>query len=182
MANGQEEQAAARRAAELIAIVGIGCKLPGDISSVDDLLAALRDGRDCITEVPPDRWDVDAFYDPDPDAPGKMNTRWGAFLKDIDRFDAAFFGIAPREAVAMDPQQRLLLEVSWEALERAGLAPASLAGSRTGVFVGISTTDYAQRQQRHADVDSVHRTRLQGTGTACTRVRAPVRFAFHVAD
>src|SRR5260221_14379618 len=93
-----------------------------------------------------------------------MNTRWGAFLKDIDRFDAVFFGIAPREAVAMDPQQRLLLETSWEALERAGLPPASLAGSRTGVFVGISTSDYAQRQQRHADLENVDA--YTGTGSS----------------
>src|SRR3989442_5654241 len=148
-----EPRPSALAGTEPVAIVGLGCRFPGDADTPEAFWRLLRDGTDAIEEVPPDRWDVDAFYDPDPEAPGKMNTRWGAFLPDIDRFDAAFFGIAPLEAVAMDPQQRLLLEVSWEALERAGVAPTSLAGSRTGVFVGISTTDYAHRQQRHAHLN-----------------------------
>ena len=93
--------------------------------------------------MPKDRWDIDRYFDPDPDAVGKTYTRWGAFVKDVDRFDAAFFGISPREAVSMDPQQRLLLEVTWEALEHAGIAPSSLAGSQTAVYVGITTHDYA---------------------------------------
>src|SRR6185436_16409433 len=108
---------------EPIAIVGLGCRFPGGADSPDAFWRLLRDGVDAVEEVPADRWDVDAFYDPDPEAPSKMTTRWGAFLPNIERFDAAFFGIAPREAVAMDPQQRLLLEVAWEALERAGVAP-----------------------------------------------------------
>ena len=95
--------------------------------------------------MPPDRWDVDAVYDPDPDALGKSYTRWGAFVRDVDRFDAAFFGVSPREAVSMDPQQRLLLEVTWEALEHAAIAPSSLAGSATAVYVGITTHDYAMQ-------------------------------------
>src|SRR5262249_3215825 len=103
----------------------------------------LRDGVDTISEVPPSRWNAEAFYDPDPAAAGKMTTRWGGFVEGVELFDAAFFSISPREAISMDPQQRLLLEVSWEALERAGLPPDALAGSLTGVFVGICSNDYA---------------------------------------
>ncbi len=131
---------------EPIAIIGIGCRFPGGANSPEAFWALLREGRDAITEVPRDRWDIDAYYDPDPEAPGKMSTRWGGFLAAVDEFDAEFFGIAPREARAMDPQQRLLLEVAWEALEDAGLPPARLVGSRTGVFIGIGGTDYLQRQ------------------------------------
>ncbi|HEX6042106.1 type I polyketide synthase, partial [Longimicrobium sp.] len=130
---------------EPIAIVGIGCRFPG-ADGPEAFWRLLWEGTDAVTEVPADRWDVDALYDPDPAVPGRMTTRWGGFLDGVDRFDAAFFGIAPREAARMDPQQRLLLEVAWEALEDAGLDPDRLAGSPTGVFVGISTSDYGQRQ------------------------------------
>ncbi|MGH9277217.1 MAG: beta-ketoacyl synthase N-terminal-like domain-containing protein, partial [Acidimicrobiales bacterium] len=127
---------------EPIAIVGMACRFPGGADTVEGYWDLLREGRDAIVEVPGDRWDVDAYYDPDPDAPGKMVTRWGGFVDGVDGFDALFFGISPREATYMDPQQRLLLEVSWEALERAGVAADRLPGSNTGVFVGISTSDY----------------------------------------
>jgi acyl transferase domain-containing protein len=127
---------------EPIAIVGIGCRFPGGANDADTFWELLRDGVDTVSEVPPDRWDIDAYYDPDPDAPGKMYTRWGAFLDQVDQFDPQFFGITPREAADMDPQQRILLEVTWEALENAALAPDQLAGSRTGVFVGILAEDY----------------------------------------
>jgi acyl transferase domain-containing protein/acyl carrier protein len=127
-----------------IAVIGMGCRLPGGVTSPEEYWSLLSQGRDAITEIPADRWDVDAYYDPDPDAPGKIATRWGGFIDHIDRFDAEFFGIAPREAINMDPQQRLVLEVAWEALERAGVAPDSLDKSRTGVFLGICNSDYFQ--------------------------------------
>jgi acyl transferase domain-containing protein len=135
-----------------IAIVGIGCRFPGGVRDRETYWSLLCDGRDAITEVPPWRWDADALYDPDPHASGRVATRWGGFIDSAELFDPAFFGIAPIEARAMDPQQRLLLEVSWEALEDAAIVPAALAGSRTGVFVGVCNSDYAQRRlQKHAD-------------------------------
>ena len=146
-----------------IAIVGIGCRLPGGITDTESYWSLLRSGTDAITEIPADRWDVDAYFDPDPDAPGKMITRYGGFIDDVDRFDAPFFGIARREAVAMDPQQRLLLEVAWEALEDAGVVPSTLLGSKTGVYVGISNSDYSRLLAQHtgsADIDA-----YAGTGT-----------------
>src|SRR6266568_1180805 len=103
------------------------------------------------SEVSADRWDINAFYDANPGIPGKMSTRWGGFLERVDLFDPHFFGIFPREAGRMDPQQRLLLEVAWEALEDAGQAPQRLAGSRTGGFIGISSSDYSQLQIRHGN-------------------------------
>jgi acyl transferase domain-containing protein/acyl carrier protein len=125
-----------------IAIIGIGCRLPGGVSNPDEFWDLLAAGRDAVSDVPSDRWTVDDYYDPDPDTPGTMNTRGGGFLEDIRGFDAAFFGISPREATSMDPQQRILLEVGWEALEHAGIAPSGLNGSLTGVFVGICNHDY----------------------------------------
>lgn len=126
---------------EPIAIIGMACRFPGAKNS-EAFWKLLRDGRDVITTVPPERWESRAFYDPAPATPGKMNSRWGGFLEQVDHFDAHFFEISPREAMFMDPQQRLLLEVAWEALEHAGLAPAQLANSQTGVFIGISNYDY----------------------------------------
>ncbi len=142
----EELEAAERRRAEPIAVVGIGCRFPGGEAGPLDFWRFLLGGGDGIREVPPDRWDVDALYDPDPRAPGKMTTRWGGFLSDVRRFDARFFGVSAREAAAMDPQQRLLLEVAWEAFEDAGLARERTAGSRTGVFVGVSGLDYVNLQ------------------------------------
>ena len=135
-------EAMAQARTEPIAIIGMGCRFPGGASSPEAFWRLLHDGVDAITEVPPDRWAVDAYYDPDPNAPGKMSTRWGGFVERADLFDAEFFGIAPREAASMDPQQRLLLEVSWEALELAGQAPEHFENSRTGVFVGLSVPEY----------------------------------------
>jgi len=131
-----------RAKTEPIAVIGMGCRLPGGANSPEQYWKRLRDGFDAIAEVPPDRWDADAYYDSDPDQAGKINTRLGGFLDQVDSFDAQFFGISPREAASMDPQHRVFLEVAWEALENAGLAPDRLANSQTGVYVGISAIDY----------------------------------------
>ena len=144
-----------------IAIVGIGCRFPG-APDPDAFWHLLRSGGDAIREVPPDRWDVGAFYDPDPAAPGRTVTRFGGFLPRIDEFDPSFFCISPREAGHMDPQQRLLLEVAWEALENAGIAPPSLYGTDAGVFVGISSSDYGGLQLTDPDRVGAH----DGTGSA----------------
>ena len=131
---------------EPIAIIGLGCRFPGDANDPESFWRLLAGGVDAIREVPRERWDIDAYHDPDPGAPGKMYTRHGGFLAGIDRFDPAFFEISPREAVNMDPQQRLLLETSWEALERAGIPPGSLMDAPVGVFVGVMSHEYLALQ------------------------------------
>lgn len=144
-------EALERERTEPIAILGMGCRFPGGANSPQAFWKLLQNGVDAITEVPANRWDIDAYFDSDVNTPGKMYTRWGGFLDGIDTFDPAFFGISPREAASMDPQQRLVLEVSWEALENAGLAPDRLMGSATGVFLGISTNDYARNHFKNED-------------------------------
>ncbi len=126
---------------EPVAIVGIGCRFPG-ANDPEAFWQLLHNGIDAIAEVPSNRWTIDSYYAPSPATPAKMNTRWGGFLSQIDRFDASFFRISPREANYLDPQQRLLLEVAWEALENAAIVPENLAGSPTGVFIGIANFDY----------------------------------------
>lgn len=132
-----------RARTEPIAIVGMGCRFPGGAEGPSKFWRMLAEGVDATRDVPADRWDVDAFYDRDPDVPGRMYVRRGAFLDEIDRFDAGFFNISPRECVSMDPQQRLLMEVAWEAIEDAGLARDALAGKPAGVYVGVMFHDYA---------------------------------------
>jgi acyl transferase domain-containing protein len=135
---------AERRKREPIAIIGMACRFPGGVANPRAYWELLANGRNAITEIPRDRWDVDALYSPDPQASGKMYTRWGGFLDQVDLFDPQFFSITPREAIGMDPQQRLLLEVTWEALEHAGVPPDTLHGTTSGVFIGTGFNDYAR--------------------------------------
>lgn len=138
----QAELAAVKgRAAEPVAIIGMSCSYPG-ADGLESFWNLLREGKDSVTEVPRERWDVDALYNPDPARQGTMVSRKGGFLKNLDQFDAAFFGISPREAPHVDPRQRLLLEIAWEALEHAGIPPDSLAGKAAGVYIASLTNDY----------------------------------------
>jgi myxalamid-type polyketide synthase MxaE and MxaD len=137
--------ASERARTEPIAIVGMGCRFPGGANSPQAFWQLLREGVDAVTEVPAERWDIEAYFDANPATPGKMYTRWGAFLENVDQFDPSFFGISPREARSIDPQQRLLLEVAWEALEDAGQSQDKMTGSKTGVFVGLMNNEYFQQ-------------------------------------
>ena len=142
---------AAQPAADPVVVVGIGCRFPGGVHGPEAFWRLLAGGRSGICEVPPDRWDVDAYYDPVPGVPGRTYTRRAGFIDGVREFDATLFGIPPQDAVNMDPQHRILLEVAWEALEHAGTAPDSLRGSRTGVFVGMSGSDYERLRSTSAD-------------------------------
>src|SRR6201991_3284596 len=137
-------EVAEKAGTEPIAVVGMACRFPGGVDNPDEYWELLKQGRSGIVRVPPERWDADQYYTDDHTVPGTICNREGGFLTSWqpDQFDAEFFGISPREAVAMDPQQRLLLEVSWEALENAGVTPKSVRNSQTGIYVGLTTSDY----------------------------------------
>jgi acyl transferase domain-containing protein/surfactin synthase thioesterase subunit len=148
---------------ENIAIIGLGCRFP-KAANPQAYWKLISNGIDAITEVPKDRWNVDELYDPQPATPGKMNTRWGGFLEQIDGFDPLFFNISPKEAERIDPQQRLFLEVAWSALENAGLATDKLAGSLTGVFAAMAVVNYDQLLYKNvADLTQI--TAYDGIGT-----------------
>lgn len=150
---------------EPIAVVGMACRFPGGADTPDAYWRLLREGVDATTDIPSDRWDTEALYDPDPEAPGRIYVRRGAFLdQPLEDFDAAFFGISPREAAALDPLQRLLLELGWEALERAGIAPHTLEGSHSGVFLGLSGSDFETLQKQRERLEDIDAYR--GTGSA----------------
>jgi acyl transferase domain-containing protein/acyl carrier protein len=141
---------------EPIAVVGMSCRLPGGVRSPEDFWRLLADGVNAVREVPKARWDLDTWYDPDPEAPGKMYSRHGGFLDEVDSFDASFFGISGPEARSMDPQQRILLELSWEALEMSGMDVERLKGTPTGVFLGVCLSDYALLELNAPDPSGIN--------------------------
>ncbi len=160
-----------------VAVVGMGCRLPGGIDTPELLWEALLRGDDLVTEIPADRWDVDEYYDPEPGVPGRSVCKWGAFLDDVGDFDPEFFGITDKDATAMDPQHRLLLAASWEAMEHGGFSRDTMANSRTGVFVGLMHGDY---QFVHADAQALSGPYgLMGTSFAMGSGRVAYAMGLH---
>src|ERR1700722_2112636 len=177
--NQQERlEALERGRREPIAVIGMGCRFPGGADSPQKFWELLGAGQDAIRELPGDRWDIEAVYDPDPDAPARMSMRTGGFLDGVGGFDAPFFGIAPREAMSMDPQQRLLLEVTWEALEHAGVAAEQLAGTPTGVFVGVCNSDHFLRML-HRGAETIDAYLASGNAPSVTAGRIAYCLGLH---
>jgi malonyl CoA-acyl carrier protein transacylase len=166
---------------EPIAVIGLGCRFPGGADSPETFWELLRRGVDATAEVPAGRWDKEAFFDANPEAPGKMYCWRGGFVGAVDQFDAQFFDISPREAINIDPQQRMLLEVAWEALEGAGIAPTRLANSRTGVFVGVSLDDYARIQVWRGDTTALNAYTGTGSTLSCVAGRLSYALGFQGA-
>ncbi|NES64844.1 MAG: type I polyketide synthase, partial [Okeania sp. SIO2D1] len=164
---------------EPIAIIGMSCRFPGGATDPEKFWHLLQRGIGVRSEIPRDRWDIEAYYDPDPDAPGKMLTRYGHFIDQVDQFDPSFFGISPREAVAMDPQQRLLLEVSWEVLEQAGQVLERLDEASVGVFVGNDGHDYEQLVQQHLQQEPESPlVTYAGTGNVLSGIAGRLAYTF----
>lgn len=156
---------------EPIAIIGIGCRLPGQVQDANSYWRLLAEGKDAISSIPADRWDIEQYFNTDPGTPGTMYTIKGGFIQEIDQFDYELFGITKREADSMDPQQRILLEVVWEALEDARIKPRSLAGTKTGVFVGVSTNDYARMHLHSGNVNDIDIHSFTGVADSITSGR-----------
>ena len=165
-------------AREPIAIVGMSCRFPGGANNLESFWSLLANGRNAITEIPRERWDVDKYFDSNQEAPGMMYVKKGGFISDVDKFDPQFFGIAPSEAVAMDPQQRLLLELTWEALENANESPQKVFDSNTGVFVGIASNDYLGILKESANYDSLSMHSCTGTLLSVAAGRVAYAFGF----
>ncbi len=164
---------------EPLAIIGMGFRFPGEADDAESFWKLLYHGTDAISEIPADRWSAEEYYDPDPDAVGKMYTRWGGFLKHVDQFDPQFFGISPREAISMDPQQRLLLETTWEALENAGQASSKLAGSRAGVFIGMVGSDYTNLEMISGAIHDMDAYFATGAARSIAAGRIAYTFGLH---
>ncbi|MBX9639766.1 MAG: polyketide synthase, partial [Mycobacteriaceae bacterium] len=156
------------------AIVGYAARFPG-AGDADEFWELLRQGRDAVSEVPRDRWDAEEFFDPDPDAPGKVVTRRAGFIDDVTGFDAPFFGLSAREVRLMDPQHRLLLETAWRAVEHSGTAPTALANTNTGVFIGLSTHDYLGMVSDELDYPEIEAYMAIGTAAAAAAGRISYR-------
>ncbi|MBF0100645.1 MAG: type I polyketide synthase [Desulfobacterales bacterium] len=164
---------------EPIAIIGMGCRFPGGANSPEAFWNILKNGMDTIREIPKDRWDSDPYYDPDPEKRGKTYTKFGGFLDQVDFFDADFFGISRAEAESLDPQQRLLMEVSWEALESAGIDAERLKGSKTGVFIGMCSSDYAQAHLNSGQPEKIDEYCATGIAFSTATGRLSYFYDFH---
>ncbi|MEX2601915.1 MAG: beta-ketoacyl synthase N-terminal-like domain-containing protein [Balneolaceae bacterium] len=162
---------------EPIAIVGMACRFPGS-PDLEGFWELLKNGMDAVSEVPPERWDLEQWFDPNPNTPGKINTRYGGFIDEVECFDAAFFGIPPREARQMDPGQRILLQLVWNALEHAAIPPHSLRGSNTGFFVGMSQNDYGS-MQINGDPEEISAYSGTGNGGCFASGRISYQFGFN---